>query len=80
MKTFDEIALKMNYSTKRIFYTEKGLGRVEEYTLQGEIVKSLEEVTIANFLYLNGIEYEYEREYAFPVGDKYSKKYNKMIP
>jgi DNA helicase IV len=32
-------------------------------TIQGERVKSVEELTIANFLYLNGIEYEYEKRY-----------------
>lgn len=32
-------------------------------TLQGEKVKSVEELTIANFLYLNGIAYEYEKSY-----------------
>jgi DNA helicase-4 len=37
-------------------------------TMQGEKVKSVEELTIANFLYLNGIEYEYEMPY--PYGDK----------
>ncbi|WP_317171646.1 UvrD-helicase domain-containing protein [Flavobacterium agri] len=36
-------------------------------TMQGEKVKSVEELTIANFLYLNGIEYEYEKPY--PFGD-----------
>ena len=34
-------------------------------TIQGEKVKSLEELTIANFLYLNGIEYEYEKPYPY---------------
>lgn len=34
-------------------------------TMQGERVKSIEELTIANFLYLNGIEYEYERPYPY---------------
>jgi DNA helicase IV len=34
-------------------------------TIQGEKVKSVEELTIANFLYLNGIEYEYEKAYPF---------------
>ncbi len=34
-------------------------------TMQGEKVKSLEELTIANFLYLNGIEYKYEMPYPF---------------
>ena len=32
-------------------------------TLKGERVKSYEECEIANWLYLNGIEYEYERKY-----------------
>ena len=36
-------------------------------TIQGEKVKSVEELTIANFLYLNGIEYEYEK--AYPYGN-----------
>lgn len=36
-------------------------------TMQGEKVKSIEELTIANFLYLNGIEYDYEKLY--PFGD-----------
>lgn len=34
-------------------------------TMQGEKVKSVEELTIANFLYLKGIEYEYEKPYPF---------------
>lgn len=38
-------------------------------TMQGEKVKSVEELTIANFLYLNGIEYEYEK--AYPYGEMY---------
>ena len=32
-------------------------------SLRGELVKSFEECTIANFLYLNGVRYEYERLY-----------------
>lgn len=34
-------------------------------TIQGEKVRSVEELTIANFLYLNGIEYDYEKPYPF---------------
>ena len=34
-------------------------------TIQGEKVKSVEELIIANFLYLNGIEYEYEKVYPY---------------
>lgn len=32
-------------------------------TMQGERVKSVEELMIANFLYLNGIDYDYEKPY-----------------
>ncbi len=35
----------------------------EVRSLQGEAVKSLEECHIANFLFLNGVRYEYERPY-----------------
>lgn len=49
-------------------------------TMQGEKVKSVEELTIANFLYLNGIEYEYEKPYPFGNTmyrpDFYLKDYN----
>lgn len=49
-------------------------------TMQGERVKSVEELIIANFLYLNGIDYEYEKPY--PYGhimyrpDFFLKEYN----
>lgn len=36
-------------------------------TINNEIVKSFEEVQIANFLYLNGIEYEYEKTYPYNI-------------
>lgn len=37
--------------------------RKQKTTIKKEMVKSMEEVQIANFLYLNGIEYEYEKSY-----------------
>lgn len=46
------------------------LNKVEKANLnsmQGEKVKSVEELIIANFLYLNGVEYQYER--AYPHGE-----------
>jgi DNA helicase-4 len=39
------------------------LRKVEPYTLKGELVKSFEELLIADWLCLNGIAYEYERPY-----------------
>lgn len=44
-------------------------------TIKGETVKSLEETLIANFLFLNGIEYEYEKDYEFPTATQYHRQY-----
>lgn len=44
-------------------------------TLYGEYVKSHEELMIANYLYLNGIQYEYERLYPFKSDDAFRKQY-----
>ena len=43
---------------------EKDINR-EDYpkTIQGEMVKSIGEARIANYLYINGIEYQYEKIY-----------------
>lgn len=39
----------------------------EHITIQNEILRSQEEVQIANFLYMNGIDYEYEPRYKFNI-------------
>src|SRR5690606_4239797 len=39
--------------------------RIDLNTLKNERVKSVEELIIANFLYLNGIAYQYEKQYPF---------------
>lgn len=49
--------------------------KLNKQTIQGETVKSLEEVMIANYLYLNGINYIYEYKYPFESPDKYRKQY-----
>lgn len=36
------------------------------HTLQAERIKSIQEMVIANFLFLHGVKYEYEREYPNP--------------
>ena len=60
------------YSAKpyRSVHEFESLGEYYDYirnqeirSLQGEAVRSFEECTIANFLYLNGVNYEYERPY-----------------
>lgn len=47
----------------------------EKITFAKEKVKSHEELMVANYLYLNGVNYEYEREYPFKSDDKYKKMY-----
>lgn len=43
-------------------------------TLTGEYLRSVQEVQIANFLYLNGLDYEYERIYSYEINGA-KKKY-----
>jgi len=44
-------------------------------SLQGETVRSLEECEIANFLYLNGIEYKYEAPYQRDTATSVKRQY-----
>lgn len=58
------------------FVSDTASERCEERrTLQNEQVKSMEEVSIANFLFLNGVKYEYERLYPFKSDDPLRKAY-----
>ena len=50
-----------DFKTKHEFYSH--LEKQDLRTLQGEKVKSYEELQIANWLYENGVEYEYEPDY-----------------
>lgn len=43
-------------------------------TITGEYLRSMQEVQIANFLYLNGLDYDYERVYPFGSPSR-NKKY-----
>lgn len=43
-------------------------------TITGEYLRSVQEVQIANFLYLNGLDYEYEKVYPFESPSR-NKKY-----
>ena len=56
---FNLETLKSRYNSKEI------IKNYDLNTIQGEKVKSFEELTIANFLFLNGIKYEYEKRYPF---------------
>ncbi len=61
----DFSTLKGNLNEYSYTYIEKKTKR--RVTLNNEVVKSLQEVQIANFLYLNGIEYEYEPSYPYYI-------------
>ncbi|WP_273127538.1 UvrD-helicase domain-containing protein [Bacillus weihaiensis] len=48
----------------------------EQYTTySGETVKSMEEFMIANFLFLNGISYQYEQPYPFHIENQEYRQY-----
>ncbi len=44
-------------------------------SLQGDVVKSFEECVIANFLYLNGVRYEYEKDYEHGTATSEKRQY-----
>ncbi|MGM9470689.1 UvrD-helicase domain-containing protein [Pseudarthrobacter sp. YS3] len=54
---------------------DRRTGTVGFETLAGEVVKSQEEVMVANWLFLNGVRYEYERPYAHDVADAHHRQY-----
>jgi len=54
-----------DFDTKHAFYTH--MEQQDLRTLQGDKVKSYEELQIANWLYENGVEYEYEPNYEHKI-------------
>jgi DNA helicase IV len=56
-----------DFETKHDFYTH--MEAQDLRTLQGERVKSYEELQIANWLYENGVDYEYEPLYEHKVSE-----------
>ena len=82
---FDNLEQYHLYKASQDYETLKsGLGeyirKVEQQrskkvkTITGEYLRSIQEVQIANFLYLNGLDYEYERVYPFDSPSR-GKKY-----
>lgn len=45
------------------------------YSLKGEKLKSIEECEIANFLYLNGVDYVYEKKYEYNLSNEKKRQY-----
>ena len=74
-KNADLETIKSRYEQEKYIH-ETGADRAQALTtLKNEKVKSLEETKIANFLFLNGINYEYEKQYAHDGGDPFRKAY-----
>jgi len=62
-----------NYcSYKMLEYTARGSDRI---SLKRELLKSIEEVRIANFLFFNRIEYKYENPYKYNTGSWEYRQY-----
>lgn len=61
----DFSTLKGNLNEYQYSYVDRGTNK--RVTLNNEIVNSNQEVQIANFLYLNGIDYEYEPNYPYYI-------------
>lgn len=80
-KLLNEYFLYHYHQYKSIFnFRTKGeyidyLKANEVRSLKGDIVKSLEECDIANFLYVNGVEYEYEKDYEVETSTKKHRQY-----
>lgn len=73
---FNKIA-KSNYSTMRSDLEDYKREIIDTrtkkaVTIQNEVMRSYQEVEIANFLYLNGIDYEYEPIYRYDI--QFSRK------
>lgn len=71
-REFLNAIIKSDFSTlkgnlKEYSYTYKEKNTKRKVTLNNEVVKSFQEVQIANFLYLNGIEYDYESSYPYYI-------------
>ena len=49
--------------------------KIELRSLNGDLVKSREELIIANLLFSNGVRYEYEKDYREYTADRYHSQY-----
>ena len=74
-KSVDLETLRSKYDQEKYIREENAKKAQNHTTLKNEKVKSLEEVQIANFLFLNGINYEYEKLYPFENPDPLRKTY-----
>lgn len=75
-KGIDFETIKSKYESSKYIASAGEARKADKRTSKNEQVKSLEEISIANYLYLNGIKYEYERKYPFESDDSKRKAYS----
>ncbi len=75
-KEYDLETLKSKYQKEQYLQETHQSKKERLKTLKDEYVKSKEETMIANFLFLHGIKYEYERPYPYESDDAERKKYH----
>ena len=64
-KTAEFESLKSRYNQRRWIHQQAQSQMKHRTSLKHELMKSIEEVMLANFLFLNGVEYEYEKKYPY---------------
>ena len=74
-KSLDLTTIKSKYEMNKINKEEEKKLKLDKKTINGEQVKSIEEVIIANYLYLNGVKYIYEYKYPYDLESNYRKNY-----
>ena len=74
-KSADLETLKSKFEKEKFIEYRREEGANFLTTLKGEKVKSIEETKIANFLFMHGVNYEYEKIYPFESGDAFRKSY-----
>lgn len=74
-KSADLETLKSKFEKEQFIERRREEGVNVLTTFKGEKVKSVEEIKIANFLFMHGVNYEYEKRYPFESDDAFRKSY-----
>ena len=73
-KLYEELK-KQPFNTIKSTLMSLSNSKNNKETIKKELVKSFEELAIANFYFVNGIDYEYERPYEKDVSTDYKRQY-----
>lgn len=70
----DVIELEKGYDLETLKYKYHKVKELK--TIKDEKVKSLQELIIANYLFIHGIDYRYEEQYKYPTKDDKHRQYH----